>query len=315
MFGDRYWTVRPYRRRLNPMIVITTPTGDIGSQVLDALLQTDSSHKDEIRVVVRDAARLPDGVHDRVDVVTGSHGDADVVARAFAGADAVFWVVPPNPMTPSLAAAFSDFTRPAARAFAEHGVGHVVGVSALGRGTSVADRAGLVTASLAMDDVIGDSGVAYRALANPSFMDNVLRQVDSIRGGVFTDTVAPDRAAPAAATRDIAAVAARLLLDRSWTGVDAVPVLGPENLSAHDMAHIMSEVLGTPVRYERRSHEDLRTQMTGYGLGKAFVDGMVDMMRAKDDGLDDGVTRTAETSTPTTFRQWCTDVLLPAVQA
>ncbi|MBJ7289387.1 NAD(P)H-binding protein [Williamsia sp.] len=297
------------------MIVITTPTGDIGSQVLDSLLRTAPTHGEEIRVIVRDASRLPDGVRDRVEVVTGSHGDADVVARAFAGADAVFWVVPPDPMTSSLTAAFADFTRPAARAFAEHGVGHVVGVSALGRGTPVAARAGLVTASLAMDDVIGDTGVAYRALANPSFMDNVLRQVASIRDGLFTDTVAPDRGAPAAATRDIAAVATRLLLDRSWTGADAVPVLGPENISANDMAHIMSEVLGRPVRYERRSHEDLRTQMTGHGLGNAFVDGMVDMMRAKDDGLDDGVTRTAETSTPTTFRQWCTDVLLPAVGA
>ncbi|MBP2326895.1 hypothetical protein JOF56_007280 [Kibdelosporangium banguiense] len=42
---------------------------------------------------------------------------------------------------------------------------HVVGVSALGRGTPVGDRAGLVTASLAMDDLIASTGVAYRALA------------------------------------------------------------------------------------------------------------------------------------------------------
>ena len=297
------------------MIVITTPTGDIGSQVLDSLLETAPSHGEEIRVIARDRSRLPEAVQARVDVVTGSHGDADVLAAAFDGADAVFWVVPPNPMTPTLEAAFSDFTRPAARAFAEHGVERVVGVSALGRGTPMANRAGLVTASLEMDDLIAASGVAYRALANPSFMDNVLRQADSIRtAGVFADTVAPDRAAPAAATRDIAAVAARLLLDRSWTGVDSVPVLGPENLSANDMAHIMSEVLGTPIRYERRSYDDLRIQMIGRGLGNAFVDGMVDMMQAKDDGLDDGVARTPETSSPTTFRQWCADVLRPAVE-
>ncbi|MCX6471940.1 MAG: NAD(P)H-binding protein [Corynebacteriales bacterium] len=297
------------------MIVITTPTGDIGSQVLDCLLQTAPSHGEVIRVIARDRSRLPEAVRARVDVVTGSHGDADVLAAAFDGADAVFWVVPPNPMTPTLQAAFSDFTRPAARAFAEHGVERVVGVSALGRGTAMADRAGLVTASLEMDDLIAASGIGYRALANPSFMDNVLRQVDSIRtAGVFADTVAPDRAAPAVATRDIAAVAARLLLDRSWTGVDSVPVLGPEDLSAHDMARIMSEVLGTQIRYERRSYDDLRTQMIGRGLGSAFVDGMVDMMQAKDNGLDAGVARTPEAGTPTTFRQWCADVLLPAVE-
>lgn len=43
----------------------------------------------------------------------------------------------------------------------------MVGVSALGRGTPMAGRAGPVTASLAMDDMIAGSGVAYRALALP----------------------------------------------------------------------------------------------------------------------------------------------------
>jgi uncharacterized protein YbjT (DUF2867 family) len=291
------------------MIVLTTPTGDIGSQLLKLLLDSD----EELRVIVRDPAKLPDAVHGRVDIVTGSHGDPEVVGKAFADADAVFWIVPPDSQSASLEAAFSGFTQVAADAFAASGVSHVVGVSALGRGTPVAGRAGLVTASLAMDDLIGSTGVAYRALANPSFMDNLLRQVSSIRDGVFSDTVDPDRKAPAAATRDIAAVAARLLVDRSWTGVDSVPVLGPEDLSANDMARIMSEVLGRPIRYERESLDGLAARMKGFDLGDAFVGGMVDMMRAKDEGLDAGVTRTPQTATPTTFRQWCELVLKPAV--
>ena len=278
------------------MIVITTPTGDIGSQVLHALLERAPSGGEELRVIVRDPARLSASVRDRVDVVAGSHGDAAVVDRAFAGADAVFWVVPPAPQAPSLEIAYSGFTEAAARALTDHGVGHVVGVSALGRGTPLAGRAGLVTASLAMDDLIASTGVAYRALANPSFMDNLLRQVGSVRdAGVFTNTVAADRRAPTAATRDIAAAAAGLLLDRSWTGVGSVPVLG------------------RPVRYERQTLEELGATLAGYGAGPAFVRGMVDMMGAKEERLDDGVPRTAQTASPTTFRRWCEAVLKPAV--
>ena len=298
------------------MIVITTPTGDIGRQVLAILLSGAPSSGEKLRVIVRDPARLPGPARDRVDVVAGSHGDADVVDRAFAGADAVFWVVPPDVHAPSLEAAFSGFTRAAAQAFTAHGVGHVVGVSALGRGTPVAGRAGLVTASLAMDDLIASTGVAYRALANPSFMDNLLRQVRSIRDqGVFTGTTAAGRKAPAAATRDIAAAAARLLVDRSWTGAGSVPVLGPGDLSPQDMAGIMTEVLGTPVRYQRQSLADFGAALAGHGIGDAFVQGMVDMARAKDEGLDDGVPRTPQTASPTTFRQWCEEVLKPAVLA
>lgn len=292
------------------MIVITTPTGGIGRQVLDLLL----TEQEELRVIVRDPAKLPPAVRDRVSVVTGSHADPEVVGKAFAGADAVFWLVPPDPHAPSLEVAYSGFTAAAARAFTAYGVRQVVGISALGRGTPVAGEAGLVTASLEMDDLIASTGVAYRAIANPSFMDNLLEQVASIRDdGVFTHTSLADRRAPIAATRDIAAVSARLLLDRSWTGTDSVPVLGPEDLSPNDRARIMSEVLGRPVRYEREPLEALAARMTGFGLSAAFVQGMVDMMRAKDEGLDNGIRRTPETSTPTSFSQWCDEVLRPAL--
>ncbi|MFD4240904.1 NAD(P)H-binding protein [Streptomyces sp. NPDC058525] len=265
------------------------------------------------RRAVRDPDRLPDTARGRVEVITGSHGDAEVVDRAFEGADAVFWLVPPDAsLTPR--DAFSGFTGPAVKALAAHGIGHVVGVSALGRGTPLADRAGLVTASLAMDDLIASSGVAYRALACPSFFENLLEETDSIRDrGVFTDVVDPDRKAPLVATADIAAVAAGLLLDRSWTGTDSVPVLGPQDLSPVDLARIMTEQFGRPVRYARRPLGELHTTLVGHGLNEAFVQGIVDMKRAKDQGLDAAVARTPGTASPTGFEQWCARTLRPAV--
>ncbi|MFC0862201.1 NAD(P)H-binding protein [Sphaerimonospora cavernae] len=295
------------------MIVITAPTGNIGRHLLSLLLESAPAHGEELRVIVRDPARLPDAVRERVEVITGSHGDAEVVDRAFESADAVFWLVPPDAsLTPM--DAYRGFTRPAAKALAAHGVGHVVGVSALGRGTPVAGHAGLVTASLAMDDLIAGTGVAYRALANPSFFENLLEEADSIREkGVFTDAVDADRKAPIVAVADIAAVASGLLLGRSWTGVGSVPVLGPRDLSPNDLARIMTEQFGRPVRYERQPLDDLYATLVGYGLNEAFVQGIVDMKQAKDNGLDSGVTPTPDTASPTTFEQWCAQTLKPAV--
>ncbi|MGV9589963.1 NAD(P)H-binding protein [Streptomyces tendae] len=295
------------------MIVITAPTGNIGRLLLPLLLDSAPAHGERLRVIVRDPARLPEPVRERVEVITGSHGDPAVVDRAFDGADAVFWLVPPDASrTPD--DAYRRFSVPAARALGVHGVGHVVGVSALGRGTPVAGRAGLVTATLAVDDLLAGTGVAYRALANPSFFENLLEEADSIRErGCFTDVLDADRKAPLVAVADIAAVAAGLLLDRSWTGTGSVPVLGPRDLSPNDLARIMTERLGRPVRYERQTFDDLRTTLVGHGLDKEFVDGIVDMKRAKDEGLDAGVTRTPETATPTTFEHWVTQTLRPAV--
>jgi uncharacterized protein YbjT (DUF2867 family) len=167
-----------------------------------------------------------------------------------------------------------------------------------------------------MDDLIASTGVSYRALTMPSFMDNLLRQVQTIRDrGVFFTPVSGDRKLPSCATRDIAATAARLLLDDSWSGSGHVAVLGPEDLSFNDIAQIMSEVLGQPVRYQQIPAEALKNRLTGAGMSDAMAQATVDMMIAKDQGLDNAEPRTPESTTPTSFRQWCEEVLKPAVLA
>ena len=293
------------------MIVVTAPTGLIGHQVLENLLGSGQP----VRVIVRDPSRLPAHARERVEIVQGSHSDADVMDQAFAGADAVFWLVPPDPHAGSVEAAYVDFTRPACDTFKRHEVRRVVGISALGRGTAVAGHAGLVTASLAMDDLIASSGVSYRALTMPSFMDNLLRQTEPIKNrGVFVTPISGDRKLPSCATRDIATVAARLLLDNSWSGASHVAVLGPQDLSVNDMAQIMSEILGKPVRYQQISAQALKDRLTGAGMSDAMAQGTVDMMVAKDQGLDNAEPRTPESTTPTTFGQWCQETLKPAVR-
>lgn len=292
------------------MIVVTAPTSAIGRQVLDRIV----GRGEPVRVVARDPDRLSPSIRERVEVVQGSHGDADVVGRAFQNARSVFWLVPPDPQAGNVDAAYLDFTRPACAAFQANGVKRVVGISALGHGTEQARSAGLVTASLAMDDMIAATGVGYRALSMPSFMDNLLRQAPSIRDqGVFFSPVAGDLKAPTCATRDIAAAAAKLLLNSSWSGQERVAVLGPEDLSFEDMARIMSKVLARPVRFQQIPFEAFKARLEANGVSAAFAQGYVDMMRAKNDGMDNAEQRTPLSTTPTGFRQWCEDVLKPAV--
>jgi uncharacterized protein YbjT (DUF2867 family) len=290
------------------VIVITTPAGQIGRQVLANLLRSG----EQLRVIARDRSQLPADVREDLDIVEGSHGDAAVADKAFAGADAVLWVAPADPRAPSVQAAFAGFTRPAAEAFKRHGVGRVVGISMLGRGTPWAARAGFVTGSLAMDDLIAASGVAYRALTNPYFMEDTARQADSIKNqGLFSSPIAGDRKRPTVATRDIAAAASRLLLDANWSGAGEVPLLGPEDLSYDDMAEIISQVLGKDVRFQQITFQAYKDRFIRLGTSDAMAQGYTDMARAKNEGLDNGVQRTPENSTPTSFRQWCEEALKP----
>jgi uncharacterized protein YbjT (DUF2867 family) len=292
------------------MIVVTTPTGQIGSQVLTRLLDGD----EPIRVIARDPAKISASIRERIEVVQGSHGDPMVVEKAFDGADSVFWLVPPDPNAASMEQAYVDFSRPACAALCSTGVKRVVTISALGRGTPMAGHAGHITASLAMDDLIASTGVAHRALTMPSFMDNLINQAGAIKNqGMFFSPLLPDSKFPTCATSDVAAIAANLLLDHSWTGQDAVAVLGPEDLSFNDMAQIVSEVVGKPVRFQQIPMEAFRTRLAGFGMSAATVQGYADMMTAKNEGIDNAEPRTPTATTPTSFRRWCEHMLKPAV--
>jgi len=291
------------------MIVVTTPTGQIGHHVVRHCLD----RGEPVRVIARDPSRLPGVVRDRVEVVRGSHGDASVVDEALAGADALFWLVPPNPRAESVEAAYLDFSRPACEAIRRHGVARVVDVKALARGTRWEERAGLATVSQHMDELIAATGVALRSLAAPAFMDNMKMQLQSIlKEGLFFGPIDADRAMPQVATRDIGIVAARLLSDRSWNGQADVALLGPEDLSFNDMAATVATMLGRPVRYQQVSFDAFAAQLRDRGMSAAFVQGFVDMMTAKNEGLDNALPRTADAITPTTFRQWCEEELATA---
>ena len=292
------------------MIVVTTPSGQIGRQVLDRILDSG----EPVRVIARDPSRLSPRARARAEIVPGSHGDPDTVAKAFAGADRVFWLVPPDPRPAGGSERYYlDFTRPAGDAIKSQAVRQVVGVSTLGHGYQ--GKAGLLSAALAMDRLIEDTGVDYRALAMPFFMENLLRQAPAIKDqGTFFGANAADQPLPTVATRDIAAVAAALLLDGSWTGQASVPVAGPDDLTPAGLARVMSGVLGRTVCYQQIPVADYKAMMLRHGASEAVAQDMADMIEATNHGIYDTEPRDRRAAAPTSFRQWCQDTLKPAVQ-
>ena len=292
------------------MIVVTAPAGQIGRQLLDRILDSGEA----VRLIARDPSRLSARVRDRAEIVPGSHGDADSVTNAFAGADSVFWLVPPNPAAGDPERYYLNFTRPASRAIQSQGVRRVVGVSTLGHGYR--GSAGMLSAALAMDELIERTGAGYRALAMPFFMENLFRQAEAIRDqGVFSLANAADRPLPTVASRDVAAVAAALLLDHTWTGQASVPVAGPDDLTPAGMAHVMSEVLGRAIRFQQVAIADYRASLLQRGVSEAAAQGVTHMIEAQNRGIYDVEPRDPRSAAPTSFRRWCEDTLKPVIQA
>ena len=245
----------------------------------------------------------------------GSSPDRTAIATCWTaphdGAGALFWLMPAAATASSPYEAYVTASIPGADAVVRHTVPRVVIVSALGRGSQI--YAGHISASHAMEDLFRSTGAHVRALALPSFMDNILRQVATIRNGVVSGTVPADLSMPWIATKDIAALAAAHLLDHTWTGQDPVEVLGGEDLSYQDIAAILTDVLGTPVRYEHGDRAAVEQFLTGRGFSEAMARSMMDMDLAGERGITKAVPRTAGNTTPTTFREFAEEAVKPAV--
>ncbi len=290
------------------MIVVTTPTGQIGSELVRLLLAAGHS----VRVVARHPEKLAPEVRDRASVVRGSSDEVAVLDGALAGAESLFHVVPPVFGAPNVTEHYLRFTRAACAAMQRNGVRRVVSVSGIGRRVDM--KAGVVTSSLLKDAEFERAGFDVRALWCPGFMENMLRNVETLRTqGKFFGMSRSDVKAPFVATRDIAASAARLLLDRSWTGPGGLAVLGPEDLSLDDIAAITADVCGRPISYQRLPAAVYKAELLKHGASEDFAQGLVEMHEAKDRGLDSSEPRSEETTTPTSYRAWCTEVLKPAL--
>jgi len=289
------------------MIVVTTPTGRIGHQILAHLLDGD----EPIRIIARDPSRIDPDVRRRVEVVEGSHSDPAVLDRALAGVGSLFWLIPPGVGMEDARAQYLSFAHPACEAVRSHGVAHVVSVTSAGHGWP--KSAGLLSAAFAMDAEIERSGASYRALSAPWFMENLLRETDAIHErGTFAMAYERDRSLASVATQDIAAAGATFLADRSWDGQEYLPIFGPDNINPTEMAEVISDVLGRTVTYTELNLADVASAMAQRGVSENRVRDMVEMISAQNEGIYDNDQAAAETGA-TSFRTWCQTILQPAV--
>ncbi|BCL34575.1 NmrA family NAD(P)-binding protein [Nostoc sp. MS1] len=289
-------------------IVVTTPTGNIGHQVVRELLDAGKF----LRVITRHPDKLTDAVRAQAEVIQGSTDDAEVLIRAFDGAEAMFWCVPQSHTLENLLDYYMRFTKAAAIAIDQTQIPRVVSVSSGGKG--LAKNAGAISALHAMEDLLNETSVAMRHLRCGSFMENFLWQAGAIaHQGKFFYPLPGDYSIPMVSTFDIGTIAAQWLMKQDWKGVQGVAVHGAEELSLNQSAEVFSDVLGKTIQFQQIPPEVYYELMLKHGSSPAFAQGLVDLFAEVAKGIYQAEPRTLETTTSTTLRQWATKVMVPAV--
>ena len=290
-----------------PTILVTTPTGHIGSRIVTQLLAANAS----VRVFVRDPARLPADVRDRVDARAGSLDDVAALTDALRGADAAFLLVPPN----ATAADWRGFIRTVGHTMAQAaraaGVTRAVFLSSLG-----AHRADLGPVSgLGEVEAMLRPAIPSLAILRPGyFYENAFAALGTIaeNGSVF-GAFPPDLKFAQVATADIGDVATRWLLDPAWTGQPTIGIHGPRDLSMAEQASAIGEALARDVRYVEVPVDAIASAMAGMGMSPSAIAEYQTMLTGyAASRFEHPEARTAETTTPTEFVDWARTALRPA---
>jgi uncharacterized protein YbjT (DUF2867 family) len=278
-------------------IVVTTPTGNVGSRVTRLLLQAGVRPT----LLLRDPAKLDAETRELVDVVQGDQFDFDVVGRATEGADALYWVNPPvfgeDPV-----AAWARAGSHAARAVEEHGIARTVFQSSVG--AEKRHGAGEIDGLARTEEALDATGASVLHLRCGFFFTNLLLDPGGLEEGVLRVTWPVDAQMAWVDPRDVGDVAVARLLSTDWSGRQVQAVHGPDDLSYTQVASIVSRATGRPLRAEQVPDDDVRAALRGAGLGDAQVEAILGMSTGLREDFVPEDERTIRTTTPTTLASW-----------
>ncbi|MDR3398040.1 MAG: NmrA family NAD(P)-binding protein [Pandoraea sp.] len=242
------------------MYAITGITGQVGGVVAQTLL----AQGEAVRAVVRSAAKSVAWQARGCDVALADMADADALARAFAGVQGVFVLLPPN-FDPSADFAESRAIIAAlAKALQAARPARVVCLSTVG---AHATQPSLLSQLSLLEQRLGALPLPVTFLRAAWFMENAAWDVARARtDGVLESYLSPlGRAIPMVATADIGTTAAELLRE-SWEGKRVVELCGPEPVSAQALADALGRALGRHVAPRVVPREEWEARFHAQGM-------------------------------------------------
>jgi uncharacterized protein YbjT (DUF2867 family) len=292
------------------MYAILGATGNTGSVVARKLLDRGK----RVRVIGRDNKKLAPFVSRGADAFAADVLDTDALSRAFAGAQGVYVLIPPDLGSPDYRAYQDRLTESIARAVEKCGVPHAVTLSSVGadKPGKTGPVLGLHKMELRLAQARGLHALHLRA---GYFMENTLPQIGIIRSfGMMAGPLRADLPLPMIATKDIGAVAAEALLRLDFTGQRTQELLGPRDVTYAEATKIIGLAIGKPdLTYTQLPDEQVLQAMTGMGVSRNMAQLLSEMSASLNNGYMKPLERRSEkNTTPTTFETFVEEVFLPA---
>jgi uncharacterized protein YbjT (DUF2867 family) len=292
------------------MYVVLGATGHTGSVVAETLL----AKGERVRAVGRSKERLVALANRGAEAFEADASDSASLTRAFDGARAVYFMMPPNVSSTDYRAYQDRVTDAAAAAFEAARVRYAVTLSSVG--AEQESGTGPVVGLHYMESRFGQiPGLNAWHLRAGYFMENTLPQVGVIQNfGMLAGPVRADLPLRMIATVDIGAAAAEALLKLDFSGQQERELLGERDITYTEVAQIIGAAIGRPgLAYMQLPSAQVIQALTQIGMSKNVAELICEMADALNDGrMKPLEPRSAANTTPTSFEKFVQDVFVPA---
>lgn len=233
------------------MIVVTGATGNVGGEVVKALLDLGQ----RVRALTRDGTGK--GVPEAAEPVAGDLDRAETLAAALDGASGIFLLPGYRDMPGVLAAAERS------------GVQRVVLLS--GGSAGDGDLTNAVSRyMIRSEEAVRGSGLAWTILRPSAFMSNAFRWLPQLRAGDLVRVPFAGVRTAVLDPADIGAVAATALTAQGHDGA-TYRLTGPQSLLPAEQVEILAGVLRRPLSFEAQPDDEARAEMSA-AMPAEYVD-------------------------------------------
>jgi uncharacterized protein YbjT (DUF2867 family) len=283
--------------------VITGATGHIGNIIAKELIKKGQ----KVKVIGRSAEKLKELEALGGEPWVGDVNDKDFVTRAFAGSDAAFCVNTPNMQSKDVRKDQKTISDNFFHAAKTNHLKNVLLLSSLG--ANLRNGAGIVDGLGYMEDLfLKLEGSNVLNLRPTYFMENTFGLLSTIKQmGIAGTPMLGDIRFPMVATKDIAAVAAKHLLELSFKGNVIEYVLGPKEYSYNEITKIVGKKIGMPdLKYTQFPYDQAVSGMVSSGYcSEDAAKQMVSLAKGFNEGkIKSTQPRSTKNTTPTTYEEF-----------
>jgi uncharacterized protein YbjT (DUF2867 family) len=291
------------------MYVIMGASGNTGNVVARALL----AEGKKVRVIGRSADRLEPLTASGAEAFVCDVTDARALTNAFAGARAVYAMIPPSMTSQNYRADQDNVTNAIARAIEQAAVKYVVSLGSVG--ADKAEETGPVAGLHYLEQTLSrNRELNVLHLRAGYFMGNTLAQIGTIQTlGITAGPLRPDLMIPMIATRDIGTAAAKALLGLDFSQQQTRELLGQRDISMIEVATIIGNAIGKPdLKYVQLPDEQVREALTQVGISLNVASLILEMSAALNSGhMRPLEKRSAENTTPTSYESFVAEEFVP----